>query len=79
LTWSPDQQFVLFVLDDGALWRVPVSGGEAQQVGISTKIRIKSPAVHPDGTRIVFAGVDTDSSEVWTLENFLPAGVSARK
>ena len=79
LAWSPDQRFILFVQDDGALWRVPVSGGEAQQVGISMKARIKSPAVHPDGTRIVFAAVDQDNSEVWTLENFLPAAVSAKK
>jgi hypothetical protein len=35
--------------------------------------RIKSPAVHPDGKRIVFAAIDADNNEVWVLENFLPA------
>lgn len=52
---------------------MPALGGEAEKVGISMPARIKSPAVHPDGKRIVFGTVEADNSEVWALENFLPA------
>jgi Tol biopolymer transport system component len=71
LAWTPDQRFLLFVQDDHALWKVPAVGGEASKVGISMTARIKSPAVHPDGKRIVFSAIDADKSEVWVLENFL--------
>ena len=71
LAWTPDQRLLLFVRDDGALWKVPALGGEASKVGVSMPARIKSPAVHPDGKRIVFAAIDADNGEVWILENFL--------
>ena len=78
MAWSPDQHFLLFVQDDGALWKVSALGGEAEKVGISIPARIKSPAVHPDGKRIVFAAIEADNNEIWALENFLPA-VKARR
>ncbi|MBI2186910.1 MAG: PD40 domain-containing protein [Acidobacteria bacterium] len=77
LAWSPDQRFLLVVRDggpeQGGLWKVPAAGGEAEKVGISISARIKSPAVHPDGKRMIFAAIDADDNEVWVLENFLPA------
>jgi Tol biopolymer transport system component len=76
LAWMPDRQSLIFEQDDAALWMVPVTGGStAEKVGISrgTRGRIKSPSVHPDGTRIVFGSVELDDNEVWTLEKFLPA------
>jgi len=72
LAWTPDQRFLLFGQDDGALWKVPSSGGQAEKMGISMTARIKAPAVHPSGTRLVFGASDQDTSELWTLENFLP-------
>ena len=43
---------------------------------------LKSPAVHPDGKRIVFVGVgesnQSNPSKVWALENFLPALKASR-
>jgi Tol biopolymer transport system component/tRNA A-37 threonylcarbamoyl transferase component Bud32 len=72
LGWAADSSAVLFVREDGALWSVPAGGGAAQRVGISMKPRIKTPAVSPDGRRLVFGSVDTDTNEVWALENFLP-------
>lgn len=84
LAWASDQRFLLFAREVGegssptALWRVPVTGGEPEKVGIAMPGRIKSPAVHPDGKRMVFGTVDKDDNEVWTLENFLPAP-SAKK
>ncbi len=73
LAWTPDQRFLLFVQEDGALWKVPALGGEAEKVGISMG-GIKSPAVRPDGKQIVFgAATGGGTREVWALENFLPA------
>lgn len=81
LAWTPDQRFLLFVQGDGALWKVPALGGEAEKVGISMPW-IKSPAVHPDGKRIVFSGVDEPNPRayraVWVLENLLPALKASR-
>ena len=81
LAWTPDQRFLLFVNDDGALWKVPALGGEAEKVGISMGLMglIKSPAVRPDGKQIVFSATTGGGTrEVWALENFLPA-LSAKK
>jgi Tol biopolymer transport system component len=89
LAWSPDQQSLVAVRDDGILWRIPLSGGAPQNMGISaTKYqfgagqsqsttpaerRIKSPAIHPDGRTLAFALAEVQGREIWSLENFLPA------
>jgi Tol biopolymer transport system component len=78
LAWSPDQRYLFFVKPEGdtgdgskAVWRVPVAGGEAENIGISMN-RIRALRVHPDGHRIAFDSVVDALSEVWVLENFLP-------
>jgi len=72
LTWTPDQRFVLFTRGDRSFWKVPALGGEAEKV-IPMAIGVKSPAVHPDGKRIVFSSASApNTSKVWALENFLP-------
>jgi serine/threonine-protein kinase len=73
LAWTPDGRWLMFVQDDGILWRVPAEGGQARNMGISVNARIKSPAVHPDGKSIAFGTIESDNNEVWMLENFLPA------
>jgi Tol biopolymer transport system component len=75
LAWTADQRFLLFARGCEAncpnvIWRVPVAGGAAQEIGLVMP-GIKSPAVHPDGRRIVFGSSDGGSPEVWALENFL--------
>jgi sugar lactone lactonase YvrE len=73
LAWTPDQRYLLWVQgDDGALWKVPVLGGQADKVGIPMEF-IKNLAVHPDGKQIVFDAGSPGISEVWALENVLPA------
>jgi len=78
LAWTPNQRYLLFVrgsAGDNApnvLWRVPVSGGPAEQMGLSMAARIKSPQIHPDGKRILFSAGANGPSEIWALENFLP-------
>jgi Tol biopolymer transport system component len=78
LAWTPDQRYLLFVRasvgDNGpsVLWRVPIAGGPAEQMGISMLARIKSPQIHPDLRRIFFSVNPNSPSEVWALQNFLP-------
>jgi Tol biopolymer transport system component len=78
LAWSPDQRYLFFVRPEGdtgdgskAVWRVPVAGGEAENIGISMN-RIRALRMHPKEGRIVFDSVVDPRSEVWVLENFLP-------
>lgn len=79
LAWTPDQRSLLFVRQgrpfSPSLWRVAATGGEPQNMGISTGY----PRVHPDGRGIAFERVeDIWPSELWTLENFLPKAGAAR-
>jgi Tol biopolymer transport system component len=69
LAWSPDQRYLFFVRPKiSAIWRVPVAGGEAENIGVNGR----QLRVHPDGRRIAFDSVVDPRSEVWALENFLP-------
>jgi Tol biopolymer transport system component len=75
LAWTPDGRNLLFVRPAGAdaqeLWSVPAAGGEARKTGISMS-GIKSPALQPGGSRIVFSTFKAGVPEIWVLENFLP-------
>jgi Tol biopolymer transport system component len=89
LAWSPDQQSLLAVQDDGMLWRFPLNGSAPQNMGISADKyqfepgqsrslppgdrRVKSPAIHPDGKTLAFALAEVQDREIWSLENFLPS------
>jgi Tol biopolymer transport system component len=78
LAWFPDGRHVMFARDRGGLWRVRKEGGMPTAIGVTMNARIKSPAVHPDGTRLAFATIDADNNEVWLLENFLPTADERR-
>ena len=71
LTWTPDGGSVMFVREN-RLWRMPVSGGPPVDMGITERARIKAPAIDPTGRRLAYSTVDSDTNEVWVLENFLP-------
>jgi Tol biopolymer transport system component len=78
LAWSPDQRHLLFIGPRiSAIWRVPLAGGEAENIGVSIN-GIRGLSVHPDGRRIAFDSVVDAASEVWALENFLPKAGSRR-
>jgi Tol biopolymer transport system component len=83
LAWTPDGRHLLVpilprltgdpVVGMTELLRVPVTGGDAQKVGLAME-RIGLGGVHPDGRRIVFDSGHRKESvwEVWVMENFLP-------
>ena len=78
LTWTPDHRHLLFADPTGTLWRVPVSGGAREPLGVSVPPRVQGLNVQPDGRGLYFtAREDSSPAELWLLENFLP-GVSAR-
>lgn len=86
LAWSRDGRYLIFARPDGGgptpsspqnLWRVPVSGGEPEKLGISGE-SIFYPQMSPDGRRIAFTGRENNAQEVWALENFLPRRVAAK-
>ena len=77
LTWSHDQRYLIFARPEGgaanpqALWRVPLRGGDPEKIGISMP-DIFFPQMDPEGKGIAFTSRDSDTQEIWALENFLP-------
>jgi hypothetical protein len=83
LSWTPDGRFLLWARGDSSLWKVPALGGDAEKVGLD--MRVKTPELHPDGRRLVFAGLpalragdEMHGRRVMTLENFLPKAAATR-
>jgi Tol biopolymer transport system component len=56
-----------------SLFRLPVKGGEPQDLGLKM-IGFRKVSAHPDGERILFSsrGAEEKSTEVWVIEDFLP-------
>jgi Tol biopolymer transport system component len=56
-----------------SLFRLPVKGGEPQDLGLKM-IGFRKISAHPDGERILFSsrGAEEKSTEVWVIEDFLP-------
>ena len=53
------------------LWRIPVSGGSPERVGLAKEGRFHDLRISPDGRRLAFTA-EEPSKEVWVIENFLP-------
>ncbi len=80
LAWTPDGRHILFGSPDLAtdpdagtmeLWRIPVSGGSPERVGLAKEGRFHDLRISPDGRRLAFTA-EEPSKEVWVLEKFLP-------
>jgi len=54
------------------LYRIPVSGGEPEKLGLKTNSGFVNMSMHPDGQKITFSSQDKLVSEIWVMENFLP-------
>jgi Tol biopolymer transport system component len=84
LAWTPDGRYLLFFkrrqadnnvqASNPELWRIRAEGGQPEKLLEVPMRRVQSLCVHPDGRRIAFAGGGgQQKSEVWVMENFLPA------
>ena len=80
LEFSADGEYLFLpreasLVEDPAssLIRLPVRGGEPQDLGLKM-IGFRNLSAHPDGERILFSsrGAEEKSTEVWVIESFLP-------
>jgi Tol biopolymer transport system component len=63
-----------------SVWKIPVSGGEVQKIGISVQGEVKTPRLSPDGRQMVYEAMTlTTREEVWSLENFLLSKVTSAR
>lgn len=87
--WTPDSRAVLAIKNVGSrreLWLVPVAGGPHRKLDIDPNIwmaestggRDRGFSLSPDGRSIAFQ-MGKSASEVWALENFLPAPSTAAR
>ncbi len=81
ITWTPDSHYIVFAktqvsLQKTGLWRIPAEGGAPEKLELAMD-SVSGLRFHPDGQRIAFtAGLN--KSEVWVMENFLPARKASR-
>ena len=78
--WTTDGKYILFGMTDPAeddeafkLCRIPVSGGEPERLGLKMKGEFSHLNFHPNGHHIAFSSMEQMVSEIWVMENFLPA------
>jgi hypothetical protein len=60
------------------IWRVPAQGGTPLKLDLSVP-KMASFALHSDNRRFAFSVDEVTKSELWALENFLPAATAATK
>jgi Tol biopolymer transport system component len=79
LTWIPDNRNLLLQRGEFpniSVYRVPIDGGKPLELDL--KIRgMQQARVHPDRRQIAFWARNS-KSEIWVMENFLPASKAAR-
>ena len=77
VTWGPMGRYVYFGKAERKnllsieLWRVPVEGSKAEKTDLAG-VLLRGLRFHPDGRHIAFQAGRRET-EVWVMENFLPA------
>ncbi len=74
MAWTPDGRDLLVTKNVRELWRVSAETGEPRKL-LEWKGMIMGPRIHPDGQRLAFFS-GARMSELWVMENFLPAAVA---
>lgn len=86
IAWMPDGRQLLFgkrvrfgQRDKLELWRISAEGGQPQSLGVTMEDRtLFGLSVHPDGRRIAFTAERPFRSELFVVENLLPASKPVR-
>ena len=84
LSWSSDSRYIVFGKGQSTgqeqktqLLAIPSRGGEPHALGLAMN-SVRSLSFDPSGHRVAFAAGKA-KSEVWVIENFLPALKAARR
>jgi hypothetical protein len=75
LRWTRDGRYIIARATGTAsseIWRVPAQGGTPLKLDLSVP-KMASFALHPDNRRFAFSVNEESKSELWVMENFLPA------
>jgi hypothetical protein len=87
-TWTPDSGSLIIQKNTGSrweLWRIPIAGGQPRKLDIDPGMWREEAAglgpviqgdvgftLSPDGRKVAIT-IGKNVSEVWAIENFLPA------
>jgi len=71
LKWTRDGRYII-ARAGSEIWRVPAQGGTPLKLDLSIP-KMASFALHPDSRRFAFSVNEGSKSELWVMENFLPA------
>jgi len=78
LRWTRDGRYII-ARAGSEIWRVPAQGGTPLKLDLSVpRMERFSFTLHPDNRRFAFSVNEGSKSELWVLENFLPAAKSAK-
>ena len=74
--WTRDGRYII-VRASGTLWRVPAQGGTPLKLDLAVP-KMMFFTLHPDNRRFAFFVIEESKSELWVMENFLPASKVAK-
>jgi beta-lactamase regulating signal transducer with metallopeptidase domain/Tol biopolymer transport system component len=80
LRWTRDGRYIIaqaFGTASSEIWRVPAQGGTPLKLDLSVP-KMEFFTLHPDNRRFAFSVDEGSKSELWVLENFLPAGMGVK-
>jgi Tol biopolymer transport system component len=80
LGWTRDGRYIIaraFGTASSEIWRVPAQGGTPLKLDLSVP-KMESFTLHPDNRRFAFSVNEESKSELWVMENFLPAGMGVK-
>lgn len=75
LKWTGDGRTIIAQERDpasGKIWRIPAQGGTPLKLDLSVP-KMDSFTLNPDNRRFAFSVDEGSKSELWVMENFLPA------
>jgi Tol biopolymer transport system component len=84
--WTSDGRYIIAQALDtttgwytatSEIWRIPVQGGTPLKLDLNIP-KMEDFALHPDNRRFAFSVNEGSKTELWVLENFLPALKAAR-
>jgi hypothetical protein len=81
LRWTRDGRYIIAQARGAAsseIWRVLAQGGTPLKLDISVP-KLDFFTLHPDNSRFAFSVDEGSKSELWVMENFLPAVDAGRR